>query len=56
MWSSEFFLAYLSNYLVGLLQFGDYEVAMEAGHRRSAGQCFFFLTLFGIPRSPRLAG
>jgi len=45
-------LAYLSNYLVGLLQFGDYEWRWKLGIA-AVPAVFFFLTLFGIPRSPR---
>src|SRR5712692_9495207 len=45
-------LAYLSNYLVGLLQFGDHEWRWKLGIA-AVPAVFFFLTLFGIPRSPR---
>src|SRR5437660_6385452 len=45
-------LAYFSNYLLGLLQFGDHEWRWKLGVA-ALPAVFFFLTLFGIPRSPR---
>jgi SP family arabinose:H+ symporter-like MFS transporter len=45
-------LAYFSNYLVGLLQLGDHEWRWKLGVA-ALPAVFFFLTLFGIPRSPR---
>src|SRR5438309_1745539 len=45
-------LAYLSNYLLGLLQFGEHEWRWKLGVA-AVPAAFFFLALFGIPRSPR---
>ncbi|MFZ1130871.1 MAG: sugar porter family MFS transporter [Terriglobales bacterium] len=45
-------LAYLSNYLLGLLQFGDIEWRWKLGVA-AVPAVFFFLMLFVIPRSPR---
>ena len=45
-------LAYFSNYLLGLLKFGDHEWRWKLGVA-ALPAVFFFLTLFGIPRSPR---
>src|SRR5438445_1073966 len=45
-------LAYFSNYLMGLLQFGDHEWRWKLGVAALPAM-LFFLTLFGIPRSPR---
>ena len=45
-------LAYLSNYLLGLLQFGEHEWRWKLGVA-ALPAAFFFLALFGIPRSPR---
>lgn len=45
-------LAYLSNYLLGLLQFGDPEWRWKLGVA-AIPALFFLLVLFGIPRSPR---
>ncbi|MGA9503984.1 MAG: sugar porter family MFS transporter [Terriglobales bacterium] len=45
-------LAYLSNYLLGLLQLGDIEWRWKLGVA-AVPAVFFFLMLFVIPRSPR---
>ncbi len=45
-------LAYFSNYLLGLARFGDREWRWKLGVA-ALPAVFFFLTLFGIPRSPR---
>ena len=45
-------LAYFSNYLLGLSQFGDREWRWKLGVA-ALPAAFFLLTLFGIPRSPR---
>src|SRR5213596_1771179 len=45
-------LAYLSNYLLGLLPFGEHEWRWKLGVA-AVPAAFFFLALFGIPRSPR---
>jgi MFS transporter, SP family, arabinose:H+ symporter len=45
-------VAYLSNYLVGLAQFGANEWRWKLGVP-ALPALIFFLTLFGIPRSPR---
>ena len=45
-------LAYFSNYLLGLSQFGDREWRWKLGVA-ALPAVFFLLTLFGIPRSPR---
>src|SRR5437660_3841168 len=45
-------LAYLSNYLLGLLQFGDTEWRWKLGVA-AVPAVFFLLMLFAIPRSPR---
>jgi MFS transporter, SP family, arabinose:H+ symporter len=45
-------LAYFSNYLIGLLHFGAIEWRWKLGVSAIPAM-FFFLMLFGIPRSPR---
>src|SRR6266700_5370900 len=45
-------LAYLSNYIVGTMQFGPAEWRWKLGIS-AAPALFFLVTLFGIPRSPR---
>jgi hypothetical protein len=45
-------IAYLSNYLVGLMNFGSAEWHWKPGVA-AAPAVAFFLMLFGIPRSPR---
>jgi sugar porter (SP) family MFS transporter len=45
-------LAYLSNYLLGLLQFGEHEWRWKLGVA-ALPAAFFFLALLRIPRSPR---
>jgi SP family arabinose:H+ symporter-like MFS transporter len=45
-------LAYLSNYVIGLAGFGDTEWRWKLGIS-AIPAAFFFLMLFGIPRSPR---
>ena len=45
-------LAYLSNYLLGRLQLGDYEWRWKLGVA-AVPAVFFLLLLFAIPRSPR---
>jgi MFS transporter, SP family, arabinose:H+ symporter len=45
-------LAYLSNFLIGLLSLGPTEWRWKLGVS-AAPAAFFFLMLFGIPRSPR---
>ena len=45
-------LAYLSNYIIGTLSFGATEWRWKLGVS-AAPALFFFLMLFGIPRSPR---
>lgn len=45
-------LAYLSNYLIGLLGFGDYEWRWKLGVS-ALPAALFLIALFGIPRSPR---
>jgi SP family arabinose:H+ symporter-like MFS transporter len=45
-------LAYFSNYLIGLMQFGNLEWRWKLGVSAIPAM-LFFLMLFGIPRSPR---
>ena len=45
-------LAYFSNYLIGGLQFGGYEWRWKLGVA-ALPAVIFFVSLFGIPRSPR---
>jgi SP family arabinose:H+ symporter-like MFS transporter len=45
-------LAYFSNYVIGLLQFGDTEWRWKLGIS-AVPAAFFLAMLFGIPRSPR---
>jgi sugar porter (SP) family MFS transporter len=49
---SGILLAYLSNYIVGLMNFGDAEWRWKLGVA-AAPAALFFLALFAIPQSPR---